>query len=308
MAALERLLARADADRAYLQPWICDTAKRLESIGGWADLNFQMPQEKEVATQVIEIELEEIGTTAAVIDNVLDPSWCQDVIDKHLQVGLTPQDTIDKLRKEAELKAVGREGAAAAVRDSYRLRRELGIQYSFIEAGLNTSEALTVESAQLADLLWQRCSPFIPLELQEQGAMALVPGTYHAQGIIPVFRFMRYTAGQGFRPHHDPIRLLRRHPRTKEKGTFCSLVTIALYLNSADEMDGGALRFLRRVVGKTKGMQGSTFESIATVEPAVGRAVIFPHKQLHEGGELAGGEKHMCQCDVLYRRVQDGRK
>ena len=138
--------------------------------------------------------------------------------------------------------------------------------------------------------------------------MALVPGTYHAQGIIPVFRFMRYTAGQGFRPHHDPIRLLRRHPRTKEKGTFCSLVTIALYLNSADEMDGGALRFLRRVVGKTKGMQGSTFESIATVEPAVGRAVIFPHKQLHEGGELAGGEKHMCQCDVLYRRVQDGRK
>ena len=87
MAALERLLARADADRAYLQPWICDTAKRLESIGGWADLNFQMPQEKEVATQVIEIELEEIGTTAAVIDNVLDPSWCQDVIDKHLQVG-----------------------------------------------------------------------------------------------------------------------------------------------------------------------------------------------------------------------------
>lgn len=298
MATLERLLARAEADRAYLQPWIRQTAERLESAGGWANIDLQAQQEK--AEQVFEIALEEAGGTAAVIDNVLNPSWCRDLIDKHLLVGLTSQDAIDKLRKEAELKAVGREGVAAALRDSYRLRRELGIQYSFIEAGLNTSEALTVESPQLADLLWQRCSPFIPPELQEQGAMALVPGTYHAQGIIPVFRFMRYTAGQGFRPHHDPIRLMRRHPRTKEKGTFCSLVTIALYLNSADEMDGGALTFLRRV-GKEK---GSMFESIASVEPAVGRAVIFPHKQLHEGGELARGEKHMCQCDVLYRRCE----
>ena len=305
MATLERLLARAEADRAYLQPWIRQIAERLESVGGWADLDLQEQQGKEVAAQISEIALEEVGGTAAVIENVLEPSWCRDLIDKHLQVGLTSQDTLDKLRKEAELKAVGREGVAAALRDSYRLRRELGIQYSFIEAGLNTSEALTVESARLADLLWQRCSPFIPPELQEQGAMALVPGIYHAEGIIPVFRFMRYTAGQGFRPHHDPIRLLRRHPRTKEKGTFCSLVTIALYLNSAAEMQGGALRFLRRVVGKTK---GSTFESIATVEPAVGRAVIFPHKQLHEGGELAGGEKHMMQCDVLYRRAGDCKK
>ena len=296
MAALERLLARAEADRDYLQPWIRQTAERLASVGGWAHLEAQ----QEEATQVSEIALEEVGGTATVIDNVLAPSWCRDIVDKHLQVGLTSQGAIDKLRKEAELKAVGREGVAAALRDSYRLRRELGIQFSFVEAGLNTSEALTVESPQLADLLWQRCSPFIPPELQEQGAMALVPGVYHAQGIIPVFRFMRYTAGQGFRPHHDPIRLLRRHPRTKEKGTFCSLVTIALYLNPADEMNGGALRFLRR--------KGSTYESIATVEPAVGRAIIFPHKQLHEGGELAGGEKHMCQCDVLYRRAEDCKK
>ena len=299
MATLERLLVRAEADRAYLQPWIRQTAERLESLGGWADLDLQALEEK--AAHAFDIALEEVSGTAVVLDNVLDPSWCRDLVDKHLQVGLISQDAIDKLRKEAELKAVGREGVAAALRDSYRMRRELGIQYSFVESGLNTSEALTVESPLLADLLWQRCSPFIPAELQEQGATALVPGTYHAQGIIPVFRFMRYTAGQGFRPHHDPIRLLRRHPRTKEKGTFLSLVTIALYLNSADEMDGGALRFLRRT-------KGSTFESIATVEPAVGRAVIFPHKQLHEGGELRGGEKHMCQCDVLYRRAEDCKK
>jgi hypothetical protein len=299
MATLERLLARAEADQAYLQPWIRQTAERLESVGGWAGLDFAGTDGQQTnPALVLEIPLEEVGGTAAVIDNVLDPSWCRFFIEKHLEVGLTPQAEVDKLRKEAQLKAVGREGVAAALRDSYRLRKELGIQYSFIEAGQNTSEALTVESPRLADLLWQRCSPFIPSELHEKGKMALVPGIYHAQEILPVFRFMRYTAGQGFRPHHDPIRLLRRHPRTKEKGTFCSLVTIALYLNSADEMEGGALSFLRQVDGKSK------FVSIAKVEPAVGRAAIFPHKQLHEGGELAGGAKHMCQCDVLYRRAE----
>ena len=111
---------------------------------------------------------------------------------------------------------------------------------------------------------------------------------------------MRYSAGQGFRPHHDPTRLLRHHPRTQESGTYRTLVTIALYLNPGSEMDGGALSFLRAATGKN-GRKG--FESIASVEPAAGRAVIFPHNQLHEGGELAGGVKHMCQCDVLYRRV-----
>lgn len=298
--ALERLMTRAEADRAYMQPWIQQTAKRLESVGGWADLDFVAAQGRNNTSLVSEIALEE--GTAAVIDHVLDPSWCQILIERHMEAGLTPQAEVDRLRKEAQLKAVGRDGVAAALRDAYRLRRELGIQYSFIEAGQNTSEALTVESPQLADLLWQRCSPFIPVELHEQGATALAPGTYHAQGIIPVFRFMRYTAGQGFRPHHDPTRLYRRHPCTKEKGTFRSLTTIALYLNSADEMDGGALSFLRQVDGKKK---KNKFESIAAVDPAVGRAVIFPHKQLHEGGELVGGAKHMCQCDVLYRRAGD---
>lgn len=303
MATLDRLMTRAEADRAYLRPWIQQTTERLAAVGGWADLDFVgAEQQPENAALVFEIPLEEVGGAAAVVDNVLDPSWCQHFIEKHLEAGFTPQSEVDKLRKEAQLKAVGHKGVAAALRDSYRLRRELGIQYSFVESGLNTSEALTVESPQLADLLWQRCSPFIPPELQEQGAMALVPGMYHAEGIIPVFRFMRYTAGQGFRPHHDPTRLMRRHPRTNEEGTFCSLVTIALYLNSADEMDGGGLSFLQQVDG---GGKKKRFESIATVEPAVGRAVIFPHKQLHEGGELAAGAKYMCQCDVLYRRLTD---
>lgn len=300
-ATLERLLARAEADRAYLRPWMSQTAERLASVGGWEGLVGAEEGEGSAATLVGEIALEEIGGTASVLDEVLDPSCCRLLIEKHLAVGFTPQSEVDKLKKEAELRAVGREGVAAALRDAYRLRRELGLQHSFVESGNNTSEALTVESWELADLLWQRCGPFIPPELQEQGAMALVPGTYLAQCIIPVFRFMRYSAGQGFRPHHDPTRLLRQHPRTKQKGTFRSLVTIALYLNSANEMDGGALSFLRPVDGKKKGK----LESIARVEPAAGRAVIFPHKQSHEGGELAGGVKHMCQCDVLYRRVGD---
>ena len=299
---LERLLAKQEADRAYIRPWLSQTAARLHAVGGWEGLDFACGPE-EPAALVGEIPLDEVqGSAASVLDNVLDPSWCRLLVKRHMEVGFTPQADVDKLRKEAEREAVGRKGVAAALRDAYRLRRELGIQESFVESGKNTSEALTVKSWELADLLWQRCGPCIPPELREQGATALVPGTYQAQCIVPVFRFMRYSAGQGFRPHHDPTRLLRRHPRTQESGTYRTLVTIALYLNSGSEMDGGALSFLRAATGKN-GRRG--FESIASVEPAAGRAVIFPHNQLHEGGELAGGVKHMCQCDVLYRRVGD---
>ena len=299
-AILERLLAKQEADRAYLRPWITQTAERLEAVGGWTGLDFAKSLAP-AASLVSTIALDEVGGCASVLDGALDPAWCRVLVEKHMEVGFTPQAEVDKLRKDAELRAVGRKGVAAALRDAYRLRIELGIQYSFVESGKNTSEALTVRSWELADLLWQRCGPFVPPELKEKGGASLAPGTYQAQCIVPVFRFMRYCAGQGFRPHHDPTRLLRRHPRTKERGTFRSLVTIALYLNSDSEMDGGALCFLRPAGTRN----GGEFESIARVKTAAGRAVIFPHNQLHEGGELVAGVKHMCQCDVLYKRVGD---
>ena len=68
----------------YLQPWIRQTAERLESVGGWADLDVLAQQE--APAHVVDIALGEIGGTAAVLDNVLDPAWCRDLIDKHLQV------------------------------------------------------------------------------------------------------------------------------------------------------------------------------------------------------------------------------
>ena len=82
MATLQRLLDRSEADQAYLQPWIRQTAERLESVGGWADLDLQALEEK--AAHAFDIALEEVSGTAVVLDNVLDPSWCQDVIDKNL--------------------------------------------------------------------------------------------------------------------------------------------------------------------------------------------------------------------------------
>lgn len=39
-------------------------------------------------------------------------------------------------------------------------------------------------------------------------------------------------------------------------------------------------------------------ESIA---PAPGRALLFQHLLLHEGAEVAAGEKHVLRTDVMYQ-------
>ena len=172
---LERLLAKQEADRAYIRPWLSQTAARLHAVGGWEGLDFACGPE-EPAALVGEIPLDEVqGSAASVLDNVLDPSWCRLLVKRHMEVGFTPQADVDKLRKEAEREAVGRKGVAAALRDADRLRRELGIQGSFVESGKNTSEALTIKSWKLADLLWQRCGPCIPPELREPGLAVRLP-------------------------------------------------------------------------------------------------------------------------------------
>jgi len=60
-------------------------------------------------------------------------------------------------------------------------------------------------------------------------------------GIVPTFRCIRYAGGQAFKPHADPARYAGIHPITSELGIFKTVVTLALYLNNAEEFEGGAL-------------------------------------------------------------------
>jgi hypothetical protein len=69
-----------------------------------------------------------------------------------------------------------------------------GVGYS---SRKNTAEVVEVVSPRFAAALWQRMAPFVPAMIHSRGDMVSEKGTaWRAVGIIPTFRFMRYTPVQ----------------------------------------------------------------------------------------------------------------
>ncbi len=122
----------------------------------------------------------------------------------------------------------------------------------------------------LAVLLWSRAQPFIPPELEG----------WKALGLNERFRFYRYDRGQRFDVHLDG------HFR-RDNGEQSQL-TFMVYLN--DGFEGGATTFYDQ--------EGS--RPTANVEPRTGTALVFVHRQWHEGGPVIDGRKYVLRTDVMY--------
>ena len=105
-----------------------------------------------------------------------------------------------------------------------------------------------------------------------------------------------------------------------EVGIFRSLFSVAIYLNDSNEFDGGYLNFVQWKKHTAAGATTSTprceqYDVIESIEPKIGRCVIFRHDELHEGanvlekvsevGSGSNSAKYMLQCDVLYERIID---
>ena len=82
------------------------------------------------------------------------------------------------------------------------------------------------------------------------------------------------------------------------------MFTVAIYLNDASDFNGGQLNFVQLCPSP---ISSQHYKSLETVEPQVGRCVLFCHDELHEGGGIQAGSKYMIQCDVLYERMGDRR-
>lgn len=94
-----------------------------------------------------------------------------------------------------------------------------------------------------------------------------------AVGVNERFRCYRYEPGQRFAPHFDGA--FARSP------TECSELTLMVYLN--DDFTGGE----------------TAFEDVV-VEPCTGSALLFQHRQLHEGCVVETGVKYVLRSDVMY--------
>jgi hypothetical protein len=128
---------------------------------------------------------------------------------------------------------------------------------------------LILDDVALAVNLWRRAEPFIPSR----------HCYWRALGFNERFRYYRYDPGQKFAPHWDGC-------FRKDTGEESQL-TFMVYLN--DDFKGGQTRFY-----------DEARQVRLEVEPESGMALVFVHRQLHEGAAVVEGRKYVLRTDVMY--------
>ncbi|MEO7212942.1 2OG-Fe(II) oxygenase [Mucilaginibacter sp.] len=117
---------------------------------------------------------------------------------------------------------------------------------------------------QLADVLWQKLKPFVPLQI----------GYSKAVGLNELFRFYKYQQGQEFKQHTDQSYI--------RNDVEASYFTFMIYLN--ENFEGGQ----------------TTFNKL-TVQPKQGSALVFLHNVEHEGRSVKQGTKYVLRTDIMFR-------
>jgi len=317
--ALHSASAKRQHEEDYFRKeWVNGNNGRLARHGGWG-LDRKLSSSPTLVEAITLPRGKSLGVPVQVVDEAIPRHWCMEMIRVNELVGFTSQEKLDDEVGSPEKLATS--SLIRGVREQAKLRGTSGkpvvvSSWDAFEAGdarkdkedanpvyglKNTAEVLEITSNEFADMLWAQVSPFVAPTLTHADAV------YEVAGIIPTFRFMRYAGGQAFRAHVDPSRFFVADPRTGDKGVFKSFITVALYLNDAEEFDGGALNFVELVKNPhfdcQKGGPPMVYRSCATVQPKQGRVAIFEHRAVHEAGAVPRGVKHMMQCDVLYRRT-----
>lgn len=95
--------------------------------------------------------------------------------------------------------------------------------------------------------------------------------------------FLRYGAGQYFKPHCDTELDLPDGRKSR--------VTVQIYLKD-EGLKGGATRFF-----------GASPKNYMDVEPKLGRVLIFQQRGVwHAGEEVTGGIKYALRSDFMFRQ------
>jgi hypothetical protein len=102
---------------------------------------------------------------------------------------------------------------------------------------------------------------------------------WKAVGLTERFRFYRYDIGQKFARHTDGY--FERPNGDRSHFTFM------VYLN--DGFEGGATAFHQS-------------RPSLLITPERGMALVFYHRQLHEGMPVVKGRKYVLRTDVMYRK------
>jgi hypothetical protein len=138
-----------------------------------------------------------------------------------------------------------------------------------LDPDLRDNAWLVMNDPALAAAWWRRAAPFLPQRIR----------TWEAVGLGERFRFYRYGPGQKFARHLDGY-------AEREDGAQ-SHYTFLVYLN--DDFAGGETTFY-----------GFDLEPRLSVRPRRGAALVFVHRQFHEGAAVTAGVKYVLRTDVFY--------
>jgi hypothetical protein len=163
---------------------------------------------------------------------------------------------------------------------------------------------------EVADLLWERLSPFFPQvrHFDELDATDWKPNhLWKPVGLNPLLRFISYEEQGLLVPHYDA-------PYEAPDGAR-TLVTIVIYLHADKTIVGGATRFIKdpQLLLPHEARDYSDRdefarddEIIASVSPIPGQALLFDHRLLHDSEPLSGsGRKVILRSDVVFEKVKN---
>jgi hypothetical protein len=144
-------------------------------------------------------------------------------------------------------------------------------------------EQATTEKPTLADEMWTRMKERLQPAMAQFAARN---GCGPPVGINPRFRVLRYSGDDRFDAHYDGY---------IKVGSRCSLASVLIYLNS-----GGGVDFAG---GETLFLNTEDPSEYATVEPRVGRVVVFEHTLRHSGSKVLGpsASKLAVRTDLLFQ-------
>ncbi|MEI3788701.1 MULTISPECIES: prolyl hydroxylase family protein [unclassified Chryseobacterium] len=130
--------------------------------------------------------------------------------------------------------------------------------------GIRNNDRLMIFDNDLAEDLFRKAAEFLPQEHEN----------YKLQNFNEMFRVYKYSPGQRFKMHRDGSYIRNENEK--------SFYTFLIYLN--DDFEGGE----------------TEFESLFTVAPKKGSALVFYHPLRHEGKTLISGQKYVLRTDVMY--------
>lgn len=143
------------------------------------------------------------------------------------------------------------------------------------DTDVRNNDRVIFDDTELADKLFAIVKPYLP---------EFYDTLWLLKGLNERFRFYRYTQGQTFKIHFDGT-----FERTKHEKSFLTLI---FYLN--DNFAGGETAFFH--------YRGSLNHALIKYKcfPKQGKALLFDHRQLHEGSEVFDGVKYVLRTDVMY--------